>query len=101
MGGQTAPCPTCKNSLTRLPDIAIPPAKVLETTSMLAPESTPSQTSAEQPQSKSEWVEWIALNERVRKRRILSGILLSEEIAWEPQKTSSPHVVQPSNLEEQ
>jgi hypothetical protein len=69
--GQTVPCPTCEKSFTLLPDVTIPPAKVLI--------SAATQTSAEQSQNKSEWDEWIALNQRLMERRIKSGIPLSDE----------------------
>jgi hypothetical protein len=37
----------------------------------------------------------MALHQRLRQRRILSGIPLSAEIAWEPQNQSPPQIVPP------
>jgi len=103
--GQTVPCPTCEKPFTLLPDVKIPCKEKLEVALPPAPESTPAQTSAQEletnvaDQPKTEWEEWIALNERLKQRRMQSGIPLSEEITfdtWETQKSSSPHSVSTS-----
>ena len=83
--GQSVPCPTCEKPFTLLPDVKIPCKEKLEIALPPAPESTPAQTSAQEletnvaGQPKTEWEEWIALNERLAERRIKSGIQLSDE----------------------
>jgi len=100
--GQTVPCPTCEKPFTLLPDVKIPCKEKLEIALPPAPESTPAQTSAQEletnvaGQPKTEWEEWIALNERLKQRRIQSGIPLSEEITfdtWEPKNPTPPQSV--------
>ena len=72
--GQIAPCPTCEKPVT------------------LTPGELP-QTNGE-AQSKTEWDEWIALNERLAERRIKSGITLSDE-STTAQK--SPEIIPPTS----
>ncbi len=83
--GQTVPCPTCEQPFPLLPAVKIPCKKKLENTLPPAPEFTTARTSAQEletnvaGQPKTEWEEWIALNERLAERRIKSGIPLSDE----------------------
>lgn len=56
---QTVPCPTCEKPVT------------------LAPAIQPQ--ADDEAQRKKEWDEWIALNERLKQRRIQSGIPLPQD----------------------
>ena len=57
--GQAVPCPTCGKPITLTP--------------VEQPEA------ADEARPKTEWQKWIALNERLKERRIKSGIQLSDE----------------------
>ena len=58
--GETVPCPTCGKSVTL--------------TSAIQPQAS------DEAQRKKDWDEWMALNERLKERRIQSGIAPQEEV---------------------
>ena len=74
--GQIVPCPTCGKPIT------------------LTPAEQPQATDKVRPIT--EWEEWIALNERLKDRRIKSGVPLSDEPteAQKPPETNSPPVLE-------